>query len=159
MNRAYNNIQAMLKEGGIVPETITHPPVLTCEEADAFTPDPKAGLKSLVLQTKSRTNVAVCVLLGDQRVDFKAVQNLMGGRVSMMPEEDACDYVGCSRGAIPPFGHAQPLAIYVDNAVLDHPVVYFNPGINTETMGLKKDDFFRVLEWHHAVFATISKPS
>lgn len=158
MNRAYNNIQTILNEGKIVPETITHPPVLTCEEADAFTPDPKAGLKSLVLQTKSNIK-AVCVLLGDQRVDFKAVQNLIGERVSMMPEEDACDYIGCSKGAIPPFGHAQPLAIYVDKAVLDHSVVYFNPGINTETMGLRKDDFLKVLEDHHAVFTTISKTS
>lgn len=156
MNNAYFNIRKILEEKNITPVIIQHPPVFTCEEADMYTPDPAAGLKSLVLETASKLHV-VCIVLGSQRVDFKALQGLIGERVHMMPEDLACDFVGCEKGSIPPFGHRYAMPIYADNALLARPVLYFNPGKNTETIGITKDDFVAILEQYRAVFAQIAR--
>lgn len=158
MSNAHANITRILKEHAIHPIVIQHPPVYTCEEADLYTPDPTAGLKSLLLETSSQAK-SVCVLLGNQKVNFKALQTLIGKRVHMVPEDLACDFIGCDKGAIPPFGHAQLIPIYVDNAILTYPMVYFNPGKNTETMGIKIHDFIAILIKNRAVFFDISQAS
>lgn len=156
MNDSRANILEILEKRHITPVIIQHPPVFTCEEADAYTPDPAAGLKSLVLETASKLHIA-CVVLGNQRVDFKALQVLVGERVHMMPEELACNFVGCDKGAIPPFGHSQAMPIYADNELLKHSILYFNPGKNTETMGIEKDDFVNIFSEYGAVFSQITK--
>lgn len=156
MSNAHANIVRILEEHAIRPIAIQHPPVYTCEEADLYTPEPAAGLKSLMVETPSKIKI-ICVLLGNQRVDFKVLQTLTGKRVRMVPEGIACDFAGCDRGAIPPFGHAQEVPFYVDNAVLAYPILYFNPGKNTETFGIKIHDFISLLLKSHAVFYDISQ--
>lgn len=158
MNNAHANIVRILEEHAIHPFVIQHPPVYTCEEADLYTPEPAAGLKSLMVETSLKARF-VCVLLGNQRVDFKTLQTLIGKRIHMVPEETACDFAGCDRGAIPPFGHAQEVPIYVDNAILAYPILYFNPGKNTETMGIAKDDFVEILLNNRAIFSDIAQKS
>ena len=47
---AYNNINILLQTLEIVPEVIDHPTVLTCEDADKYTPHPQNGIKSILLK-------------------------------------------------------------------------------------------------------------
>jgi len=137
-------------------EKIDHPPVYTCEAADAYTPNPAAGLKSILMATRSKVWM-VCVLLGSQRVDTKKVKTLMGGKVQFATAEEAVQVIGCEAGSVPPFGHKTTVRILVDPAVEGMERVYFNPGVNTKTYGLAMPDFRRIVEHCGGTFTDIAE--
>lgn len=156
MSDALNRINEILDAVGVVHvEKIEHPPVYTCEEADAYTPDPTAGLKSILVTTR-KGRWAVCVLLGKQRLDARKVKDVIGSKIQFAKAENAVELLGCEPGSIPPFGHKTTVAIFVDPEVRKMGCVYFNPGVNTQTYGLTMSDFEKILAHCSGKFIDIS---
>lgn len=156
MTVARNNIDAILADAGVLVEKIEHPPVFTCEEADKYTPNPTEGIKTLLAKTKSSAWLA-CVLRGNQRLDFKAIQKITGEKAKFATQEEAVEIIGCEPGAIPPFGQKNKVQILVDTRVFDGKNIYFNPGVNTRTYGISVDDFRRIITNQQAIVGEIAQ--
>jgi prolyl-tRNA editing enzyme YbaK/EbsC (Cys-tRNA(Pro) deacylase) len=83
-------------------------------------------VKSLVFLAAGRPLVAL--VSGANRLDTARLGGLAGEPVVKADAETTRVATGYAIGGVPPFGHAQPLAIYVDRDLLDHGVVWAAAG-------------------------------
>ena len=82
-----------------------------------------AIVKSLVFVADGQPVVVLCP--GDRRVDTAKLAALLGAEsVAMAPAELVRSATGYAIGGVPPIGHATPLPIYMDQALLAWPTVY-----------------------------------
>ena len=83
-------------------------------------------VKSLVFLAAGRPVVAL--VSGANRLDPARLGSLAGNPVAKADAEATRAATGYAIGGVPPFGHAQPLAVYVDHDLLDHAVVWAAAG-------------------------------
>lgn len=83
-------------------------------------------VKSLVFLAAGRPLVAL--VSGANRLDTARLGGLAGEPVVKADAETTRVATGYAIGGVPPFGHAQPLAIYVDRDLLAHGVVWAAAG-------------------------------
>jgi Cys-tRNA(Pro) deacylase len=71
----------------------------------------------------------VCLVSGANRVDMERLAAVVGRRdVRRATAREADELTGFTIGGIPPFGHASPLATYVDADLLQYDVVWAAAG-------------------------------
>ncbi len=86
-----------------------------------------AIVKSMVFVAGAQPVVVLCP--GDRRVDTAKLAALLHVEsVGMAPAEMVRAATGYAIGGVPPLGHATPLAIYMDRALLRWPTVYAAAG-------------------------------
>jgi prolyl-tRNA editing enzyme YbaK/EbsC (Cys-tRNA(Pro) deacylase) len=83
-------------------------------------------VKSLVFVAAGRPVVAL--ISGANRLDTARLGSLAGQPVVKADAEVTRTATGYAIGGVPPFGHVQPLAIYVDRDLLGYPVVWAAAG-------------------------------
>jgi prolyl-tRNA editing enzyme YbaK/EbsC (Cys-tRNA(Pro) deacylase) len=83
-------------------------------------------VKSLVFVAAGRPVVAL--VSGANRLDTARLGSLAGQPVVKADAEATRSATGYAIGGVPPFGHVQALAIYVDRDLLDYPVVWAAAG-------------------------------
>jgi prolyl-tRNA editing enzyme YbaK/EbsC (Cys-tRNA(Pro) deacylase) len=83
-------------------------------------------VKSLVFIASGRPVVAL--VSGANRLDTGRLGRLAGEPVVKADAESTREATGYSIGGVPPFGHAQPLAVYVDRDLLGYDVVWAAAG-------------------------------
>ncbi|MEM7774166.1 MAG: YbaK/EbsC family protein [Pseudomonadota bacterium] len=85
-------------------------------------------VKSLVFQ-RVDTSVPVMLLVsGTNRVDPARMAEQIGFELKRPGADVVRQQTGYAIGGIPPFGHAQPIATYIDAALLQHDVVWAAAG-------------------------------
>jgi len=138
---------AMLKEKKVTYEIFEHEAVYTNPVmADVLGVQESETVKSLVLKTKEG-NLAVLVLPGDKRVNWKVAAAGMGTRkVSFAKPEEVSDSVGCEVGCVPPFGHLTSLPVYMDPDLTKKNFVYFNPGVHDKSFKVKAWDLKKLCD-------------
>ena len=72
--------------------------------------------------------LVLLLVAGDNRVDQKAVARHIGEALDRPDAAYVRQVTGFAIGGIPPLGHDQPLATYVDQALLVHPTVWAAAG-------------------------------
>lgn len=145
MSESFQSINTILKNNLIQPEIYVHAPVLTCEEADRYTPEPEYGLKSLLLKSKKQ-GIFCAVLEWNARLDMNAIKTLFDDkRISFVSNEEAPWIAWCEPWSIPPFWHIWLIPVLVSRIIKEFPSVYFNPWKNTYTYKLSQHDFERVI--------------
>jgi prolyl-tRNA editing enzyme YbaK/EbsC (Cys-tRNA(Pro) deacylase) len=105
------------------------------------------SLLFLVEQAGGQPQPVLAVLCGSARVDRRAIAGEFGvsrKRVRLAAADEVAAISGYEVGAMPPFGHRQPLATLVDSAVLEQPVVYAGGGSEHTLMRLAPDEILRV---------------
>ncbi len=134
-------IIAMLEQNNITYEIFEHEPVYTNPVmAEVLGVQESETVKSLVLKTKEGT-MAVLVLPGDKRVNWKQAAAGMGTKkVSFAKPEVVSEAVGCEVGCVPPFGHLTTLPVYMDPEMTKKDFVYFNPGVHDKSFKIKAWD-------------------
>jgi len=134
-------IIAMLEENKVSYEIFEHEPVYTNPVmAEVLGVRESETTKSLVLKTKEG-RLAVLVLPGDKRVNWKQAAAGMGTKkVSFAKPEEVSEAVGCEVGCVPPFGHLTSLPIYMDPEMTKKDFVYFNPGVHDKSFKVKAWD-------------------
>jgi Ala-tRNA(Pro) deacylase len=153
ISQALQNIDQITSKLWIQVERINHPIVLTCEEADSYTPRPEYWLKSLLLKSK-QYGMFCHVLNGRDKADLDLLKKILNDkRISFVSSQEWPPLVGSEPWAIAPFWHMVPIPILVSSLILDYPIVYFNPGINTCTYGITGPDFKKI--WDHLSFKWI----
>jgi prolyl-tRNA editing enzyme YbaK/EbsC (Cys-tRNA(Pro) deacylase) len=85
-------------------------------------------VKSLVFVGAKTGTPFLLLVSGTNRVDEKGVVRHVGERL-MRPDADAVRRItGFAIGGVPPFGHDQPIATYMDEDLLGHDVVWAAAG-------------------------------
>src|SRR5207244_4123620 len=80
--------------------------------AAAWGVKPAQIAKALSLKVGDRNFLLMAC--GDSRLDNKKIKALLGGKVKMLPPEEATVVTGHPVGGVCPFGLATPLPIYCD---------------------------------------------
>ena len=83
-------------------------------------------VKSLVFAADGRPVMAL--VSGANRLDPERLARLAGGAVGKLDAEAARAATGYAIGGVPPFGHRNPLPVFVDRDLLAYPVVWAAAG-------------------------------
>ncbi len=135
MSTVEETIMSLLRERQVPFEVIEHQPVYNnAAMAEAAKVPLGDTLKNIMLQT-TEGEIIVVVVPGDQRFDTKRLTARAGTkRVVFAKPEKVLEFAGCAVGSVPPFGHAKPVRVFLDPAVLTKAAVYFNPGVHNKSV-------------------------
>jgi len=107
--------------------------------------DEHAVVKTLVMQDESGDPLLV-LMHGDREVSTKQLARHLG-RKSVQPCDPAVAqrHTGYMVGGTSPFGTRKPLAVYLEQSILDLPRVYVNGGRRGLLVGLVPSEITRTL--------------
>ncbi len=84
--------------------------------------------KSLLFVGKQSGRGILVIASGASRVDEKALQALVGEKVSKADADAVRSLTGYVIGGVPPLAHAQPLATYIDAGLLHYETIWAAAG-------------------------------
>ncbi len=85
-------------------------------------------VKSLVFQGRDSGRPILLLVSGANRVKENAVARAIGEKIVRPDADFVREKTGFAIGGIPPFGHAEPLETWFDNALLQYTVVHAAAG-------------------------------
>lgn len=141
---AVERVRAALAERGLALEILEYPAsTRTAHDAARAVGTSVAQIvKSLVFLADGRPILVLAS--GANRVDVRKVAGLAAAsRVEKATAKITREATGFSIGGVPPLGHATPLPVYLDRALLAHPVVYAAAGTANSVFAIAPDDLVR----------------
>lgn len=148
--------QALLEERHVPYEVIRHQRTFTAHGTAAASHIPgRRFAKVLVVQSKPGRPL-MAVLPANCHLDFEAFADVAGeGPVSLVPETELARlFPDCEVGAMPAFGNAYGIPVYVSRCLSRTGEIYFNAGSHRDTIGLRYDDLVLLV---HPVVADICR--
>jgi len=124
-----------------------HPPLFTVDESKKYRGKINgAHTKNLFLKNK-KNNFYLFSCIESTKVDLKLLkQNLNLGNISFAGEQYLQNMLGVKPGAVTPFGllndKEKKVKFYLDEKLNDFDNFNFHPLVNTETVSIKRLDFF-----------------
>jgi Cys-tRNA(Pro) deacylase len=107
--------------------------------------DEHAVVKTLIMED-DRKKPLVVLMHGDRQVSTKALARLIGARtVTPCSPETANRHSGYLVGGTSPFGTRQPMPVYLEETILDMPLIYINAGHRGHLVRMDPRDAARVL--------------
>ena len=108
--------------------------------------DEHSTIKTLVMEDEDRQPL-IMLMHGDREVSTKELAKQLGvKRVSPCSPRDAQRYTGYMVGGISPFGMKRNLPVYVEEAILDLPLIYINAGRRGYLVSMKPGELRRTLD-------------
>jgi prolyl-tRNA editing enzyme YbaK/EbsC (Cys-tRNA(Pro) deacylase) len=104
-------------------------------------------VKSLLFMVDDRPVLAITS--GANRIDRKRIAKNFGvgrKRVRLADENQVQAATGYPIGAVPPFGHPEPLLTLIDSGVLEHDVVYAGGGASDHLMRVETAEILSVTQ-------------
>ena len=98
------------------------------EAADACDCTVGQIVKSLIFRGSETGDPVLLLVSGSNRVNEKKARQFTGEKLSRPDATYVREVTGFAIGGIPPFGHASPLATYVDRDLLQYDVVWAAAG-------------------------------
>lgn len=132
---------------------IEHPPAPTIEIAKAFWQDfDSTHCKNIFLRNHKGNKHYLVILECNQNVDIKELeQRLKQGKLSFASEQRLEKYLGVKPGSVTPFGlindKEHHVHLFLDARLADAGQLSFHPNINTASLIVGKDDFFKFLNY------------
>ena len=128
--RSAARVAAVARDLGLAIRVVEMPSTTrTAEEAAAACGcDVAEIVKSLVFKGASSGAPYLLLVSGRNRVDEAAVAVSIGEALERMPGKEVRTVTGFAIGGIPPFGHATPLAVFIDEDLLGHARVWAAAG-------------------------------
>jgi prolyl-tRNA editing enzyme YbaK/EbsC (Cys-tRNA(Pro) deacylase) len=106
---------------------------------------PEQIIKSILFLVDDQPVLAVAC--GKSAIHRRAIADLYGvgkKRVKLAPPEMVLAISGYEVGAMPPFGHRQPLTTLIDPRVLESPLAYAGGGAENALVRLNPQEILRV---------------
>ena len=94
--------------------------------------------KSLVCLTEG--HAIVCIILGNDRLDLKKVEKIIGSKVELCSFKEAHKYSGYDPGATPPCCYENIERVIVDKKVIELDSTFGGGGTNKSLLEIKPDD-------------------
>ncbi len=98
------------------------------------------GVKALILKGKQSKKNYMFVLLGDQKLDMKAVAALTNEKCEFESPEVIAERFGLQIGGVPPWGQLLNLETFFDHTIEKKKTIHFNCGLRTESMTMQAKD-------------------
>jgi Ala-tRNA(Pro) deacylase len=133
-----------LTERGVAFEVVPHRRAFTSlQEARELGVAADAVLKTVALWTGGKYVLAV--VPGPRRLDLRRVRDALEDPDARLATEAelAADFPGYELGALPPLGSLLGVPLLVDPEVLEHELVMFAAGLETESVRVAAADLFR----------------
>ncbi len=112
--------------------------------ADALGVHPSQIVKSLLFQTR-RGDLVLVVAAGGSRVNRQRLAEVAGlSHLKLASPETVLSATGFAVGGMPPVGHARPLNVMVDQAVLMEPVVFGGGGRSDLLLRIRPEEIIRL---------------
>ena len=146
------NVYEVLKNHSIVFEKYEHPAVFTTAEADILCKQiPGKQCKNLFLTNDKGTKHFLVTIAHDKRADLKQLGELLGQKgLRFASAERLQKYLGLTPGSVSPLGlindTSHDVEFLIDSELLEQERIYCHPNINTATLGIKVEDFSRLLQ-------------
>ncbi len=107
--------------------------------------DEHAVIKTIVVQTEDKTPLIV-LMHGDRKVSTKGLARLIGAKtVRPCQPEVVTKHTGYFVGGTSPFGTRNPVAVYMQQSIVELPRVVINGGKRGFLVELAPSDIVRVL--------------
>ncbi len=104
-----------------------------------------SGAKALIFRTEGK--FLMLILSGDKQVDMSALRMVLKTKsLSLATPDEALQVTHCTIGSIPPFGNLFGIPVYVDKSLWRNETIYFNAGRHDTSIGIKIDDWERVVK-------------
>ena len=100
--------------------------------------------------------LAMAVLPAACRIDFDRLEQLVGGsrRVEVvLDREFAARFLGCERGALPPFGNLYGMNVYAARSLSEAPTISFYAGTRMRIVEMAYGDYDRLVRPRVGEFA------
>jgi Ala-tRNA(Pro) deacylase len=155
---------SILEKLGATYEHFEHPPVFTCDEANALIAHlPGAKTKNLFLRNKKGDRHFLVVVLDSQEVDLRILGiTLEAGKLGFASEERLMKYLGVTPGSVSLLAlfNASPdtVEVFIDEQVWAARIIQAHPLRNTATFALQKPDVLKFLEALGQPFKIIAVP-
>jgi Ala-tRNA(Pro) deacylase len=133
-----------LADRGVGFEVVPHRRAFTSmQEARAVGVAAEEVLKTVALWTEGKYVLAV--VPASRRLELRLVRDALEDSAARLATEAelAADFPGYELGALPPLGSLLGVPLLVDPEVLDHEVVVFAAGIETESVRVATGELFR----------------
>lgn len=151
-----NEIIRLLKEQTVSFEHLTHAPTPSgSDQSGVKELDLTPGIKALILRGKSSKNNYQFNLLSHQKLDMKAVAELVGERCEFEEPQVIEERFGLKVGGVAPFGQLLNLQVFFDEEIAKVEKVAFNCGFSTESIILSSKDLISVVEPKLALFSRV----
>lgn len=143
---ATRKVLAHLAALGIPYERLTHEVVTTSDAAAGARASRLAqGAKALIVKAGDR--YAHLVISAALRVDNAKLRKLLGSRkLRFATPAELMALTGCMPGAVPPLGNLFGLEVYMDDALRQESVVFFNCGSHTVSLRMSRADLERATD-------------
>ena len=115
--------------------------------AEAVGTSPQKIVKSLLFMVDDRPVLAITS--GANRIDRRRIAKYFDvgrKRVRLADENQVQAATGYTVGAVPPFGHPEPLLTLIDSGVLKHDVVFAGGGASDHLMRVETAEILRVTQ-------------
>ncbi|MCK5634788.1 MAG: YbaK/EbsC family protein [Anaerolineales bacterium] len=144
-----SSLARFLREKGIRAELLALPVKTPTVEAaaDAVGTSSNKIIKSVLFMVDDRPVLAIAS--GTSRIDRKRIAKNFGvgrKRVRLADENQVQTSTGYPIGAVPPFGHPEPLLTIIDPGVLEHNVVYAGGGASDHLIKVETAEILRITQ-------------
>lgn len=141
-----------LDDLGIAYTRHEHPPVYTVEEAREHCSYLEGGhCKNLLLRNRPGERHYLVVTEESKKTNLKSLARELGEtKLSLASPRRLQKYLDLEPGAVSPFGlindHNREVEVLLDQDLLKETYINFHPNVNTATVTLTVDDFWRFLK-------------
>lgn len=144
-----SDLALFLQERGLRAELLTLSVQTPTVEAaaEAVGTSSEKIIKSVLFMVDDRPVLAITS--GSKRIDRRRIAKRFGvgrKRVRLADEKQVQAETGYPVGAVPPFGHPQPLLTIIDSCVLEHDVVYAGGGASDHLIKVETAEILRVTQ-------------
>jgi len=101
-------------------------------------------VKSLVFRGKNSNKGILVLTSGLNRVDEAKIGRYAGEAIGRADADFVRSVTGYSIGGVPPVGHAQPLETYIDEDLMQYPVVWSAAGTPNAVFELSASDLVNI---------------
>lgn len=129
---------------------VTHPPFLTCDDANEQLPNlPGARTKNLLIVDKKKQRYFLLVVADHKAIDWWKLGKLIGGRLRLASEDQFGEVLKLEPGAVSLLalrndpGHQ--ITLLVDEDVWSQDAIQCHPLINTATLVISKSGINKFL--------------
>ncbi|MGO9660038.1 MAG: YbaK/EbsC family protein [Acidimicrobiales bacterium] len=111
-------------------------------------------VKSLVFRSLTADEAVLVLVSGADRVDEARLAQVVGEGVERATGKFVRERTGYAIGGVPPVGHAQTVATYLDEHLLDHTLVWAAAGTPRAVFSIAPTDLLRITSARVVAVAT-----
>ena len=147
------DIYEVLDSLGLDYQKHEHHAVFTCEDSDGLFEEIEGGhIKNLFLRNKNGNQHYLVVVESSKTVDLKELRKYLGeSKISFGSAERLMENLGVTPGSVSPLAlinnEKKDIVVILDEGLLKYDILNCHPNINTATLGLKREDLLKFLDY------------